>query len=111
MGLLSSFDGAGPSLAAELQRQLAQRQVAAPAAAAAAAAGAMPGPLSLPQRDLLGRRIASNSNSSIASSAATAQAAGAAAGGGWMSGSPATSAELAAVLPLSARGSMHYKTL
>ena len=71
----------------------------------------MPGPLSLPQRDLLGRRIASNSNSSIASSAATAQAAGAAAGGGWMSGSPATSAELAAVLPLSARGSMHYKTL
>ena len=94
-----------------------------------AAVSVTPGPISLPQRDLLGRRIASSS--SISSPGAVGQAAfGAAAaaassygssGGntsgsgsgrsGWMLSSPGNNAELAGVVPLSARGSIHYKTL
>ncbi|KAL4855765.1 Sodium/hydrogen exchanger 7 [Chlorella vulgaris] len=72
---------AGPSLAAELQRQLAQNRAATAAASAVASAPL----LILPQRDLLGRKIAGSSSAAAASP------------------SPTLGSEVAAVVPLSAR--------
>jgi hypothetical protein len=104
---------AGPSLAAELQRQLAQRQVAAAGVPTAAglAAGAMQGPLLLPQRDLLGRRIAGSTGSAPSAAARQTTFAASSGSGDWQPGSATTAAEPAAVLPLSARGFMHHASL
>jgi hypothetical protein len=106
---------AGSSLAAELQRQLAQRQQAAYPyplpAAALAGAGRVPGPLLLPQRDLLGRRIATNTSNTPSPAARKIAFAAPSGIGSQMPGGPATGAELAAPLPLSARGFMHITSL
>ncbi|KAL4855761.1 Sodium/hydrogen exchanger 8 [Chlorella vulgaris] len=77
---------AGPSLAAELQRQLAQNR------AATAAEGAMaPAPLlALPEHDLLGRRVSSSSSAAEPTSVA------------WEKG-PTLGGDVFARVPLSAR--------
>ena len=80
---------AGPSLAAELQRQLAARKATAEASSASSV-----GPLTaMPQRDLLGRRIAPASAGSPSVGSA----------------SPAGIRDLSTVLPLSDRASLHHK--
>lgn len=88
---------AGPSLAAELQRQLAAQRQGLPSPSTTAAAAAQAGPLTaLPQRDLLGRRIDRPAKQTV--------------GSGVSSGS-ATSGELPPIVPLPARASsLHYHT-
>ncbi len=92
---------AGPSLAAELQRQLSQRRTSL-----AAGVTAVPPVRAPPQRDLLGRRLAPSAHP-LASASSGGSGAGASSAAGVSS---ASSGEIpSAYLPLSARGSLHYK--